>query len=204
MDSATKLPTRVTFGCFEVLPHRRELLADGKPVKLGGRTFDVLMALIEGRGAVLSRNALMTRVWPDRIVEENNLQVHISDLRAILGADRKLVRTVFGRGYQFTGEVRVLPEGRDERAGASVTVTPPAAMKPTAAPPRTNLPEPVSELIGRDRELNEILGLVAAPRLVTLTGAGGIGKTRLAPGGCAPIAAEIFRRGLARRAGAAR
>jgi DNA-binding winged helix-turn-helix (wHTH) protein len=58
-----------------VLPHRRELLADGRPVKLGGRAF-------EARGAVVSKNALMGRVWPDRIVEENNLQWRISALRA--------------------------------------------------------------------------------------------------------------------------
>jgi DNA-binding winged helix-turn-helix (wHTH) protein len=85
------------------LPHRRELFTDGRPVKLGGRTFDVLMALIEARGAVVAKDALMARVWPDRIVEENNLQAHISALRAALGAERELIRTVAGRGYQFTG-----------------------------------------------------------------------------------------------------
>jgi DNA-binding winged helix-turn-helix (wHTH) protein len=51
----------VAFGRFQLLPHRRELLADGQPIKLGGRAFDVLMALIEARG-VVSKDALMTRV----------------------------------------------------------------------------------------------------------------------------------------------
>ena len=105
MDPASEAPEGVAFGRFLLLPHRRELLADGRPVKLGGRAFDVLMALIEARGAVVSKNALMARVWPDRIVEENNLQWQISSLRAAFGADRDLIRTVSGRGYQFAGEI---------------------------------------------------------------------------------------------------
>jgi DNA-binding winged helix-turn-helix (wHTH) protein len=108
MDPATEPPASVTFGRFRVLPHRRELLADGRPIKLGGRAFDVLMALIEARGAVVAKDALMARVWPDRIVEENNLQAQLSALRKAFGADRDLIRTVSGRGYQFAGEVRIL------------------------------------------------------------------------------------------------
>jgi hypothetical protein len=91
--------------------------------------------------------------------------------RTVLGAERELIRTVPGRGYQFTGEIRVLA---DEHAGSDAATT-----EPGSALPPTNLPEPVSELIGRDGELEEILGLTAAHRLVTLTGAGGIGKTSL-------------------------
>ena len=105
MRPVSKAPETIAFGRFDVLPHRRELLADGRPVKLGGRAFDVLMALIEARGAVVSKNALMARVWPDRIVEENNLQWQISALRAVFGPDRDLIRTVSGRGYQFTAEI---------------------------------------------------------------------------------------------------
>jgi DNA-binding winged helix-turn-helix (wHTH) protein len=88
MDPATEPPASVTFGRFRVLPHRRELLADGRPIKLGGRAFDVLIALIEARGAVVAKDALMARVWPDRIVEENNLQAQLSALRKAFGADR--------------------------------------------------------------------------------------------------------------------
>src|SRR6516162_4897585 len=173
MEPASEASASVAFGRFRVLPHRRELLVDGRPIKLGGRAFDVLMALIEARGAVVSKGALMTRVWPDRIVEENNLQAQIAALRTIFGAERGLIRTVSGRGYQFTGEIRILSAGTDDRADAGV-----AAAEP--APPPTNLSEAISELIGRDDELAEILNLAAAHRLVTLTGAGGIGKTRLA------------------------
>ncbi|HEU5284122.1 MAG TPA: winged helix-turn-helix domain-containing protein [Burkholderiales bacterium] len=153
----------IEFGQFTVLPHRRELLLNGAPIELGGRAFDVLMALIEARGMLLSRDELMSRVWPGRIVEENNLQVQIAALRKALGADRDLVRTVAGRGYQFTGELR------------AASVTAPAAASSRA----TNLATSVSELIGRDALLREVTDLVRAHRLVTLTGAGGIGKTRL-------------------------
>jgi predicted ATPase/DNA-binding winged helix-turn-helix (wHTH) protein len=171
MDPASEPTGSVAFGRFRVLPHRRELLADGRPIRLGGRAFDVLMALIEACGAVVGKDALMARVWPGRIVEENSLQAQISALRAAFGAERDLIRTVAGRGYQFTGEIRTLSVSLDQRAGAA---------QPASALPPTNLPEPVSELIGRDDELREILSLAAAHRLVTLTGAGGIGKTRLA------------------------
>ncbi len=175
MDAASEAPASLAFGRFRVLPHRRELLADGKPVKLGGRAFDVLMALIETPGAVLSKDALMARVWPDRIVEENTLQAQISALRAAFGPERNLIRTVPGRGYQFTGEIRGLPAAAEARADTAAV-----ASGPRPSDPQTNLPVPVSELIGRDEEIAEILNLTTAHRLVTLTGAGGIGKTRLA------------------------
>ena len=173
MDPASETPASIAFGRFRVVPHRRELLADGRPIKLGGRAFDVLMALIEARGAVVGKDALMARVWPDRVIEENNLQAQVSALRRAFGAERDLIRTVAGRGYQFSGEIRIPSENADEWAGAGMA-------GPLAVPSPTNLPEPVSELIGRDDELRELLGLAAAHRLVTLTGPGGIGKTRLA------------------------
>src|SRR6266404_1132676 len=109
MNPASYAPASLAFGRFQVLPHRREVLADGQPIKLGGRAFDLLMALIEARGAVIGKDALMARVWPNRVVEEKNLHAQISALRTALGADRDLIRTVAGRGYQFTGETRILP-----------------------------------------------------------------------------------------------
>ena len=68
-------PADLIFGRYQLFPHRRELLADGQPLKLGGRVYDVLMTLIEARGAVVSRDALTAKVWPDRVVEENALSV---------------------------------------------------------------------------------------------------------------------------------
>jgi predicted ATPase/DNA-binding winged helix-turn-helix (wHTH) protein len=158
----------IEFGRFAVVPRRRELLADGRPIDVGDRAFDVLMALIEDPGVVVSKNALLKRVWPDRVVAENNLQAQISALRRAFGPDRDLIRTVAGRGYQFIGSLRTTPASQDlTKVAAPIT------------PFLTNLPEQVSGLIARDVELNEILFLTEAHRLVTLTGVGGIGKTRL-------------------------
>ena len=174
MHQVTETSTAVEFGRFRILPHRRQLLADNRPVDLGARAFDVLMALIEARGAVVSKDALLERVWPDQIVEENNLAIHVWALRKAFAADRGLIRTVFGRGYQFAGEIRTVSVGPDVPATAAM----PEATRSPSRPP-TNLPEPISDLIGRDAELHEILALCGSHRLVTLAGAGGIGKTRL-------------------------
>src|SRR5207344_1891169 len=118
MDTASEAPAGIAFGRFLLLPHRRELLAEGRPIKLGGRAFDVLMALIEARGAVVRKDALMARVWPGRIIEENSLAAQIATLRAAFGAERALIRTVSGRGYQLTGEIRVVPGRPGEAVGA--------------------------------------------------------------------------------------
>src|ERR1700739_4702825 len=156
MDAASEESAGIAFGRFLLLPHRLELLADGRPVKLGGRAFDVLMALIEARGAVLSKNALMARLWPDRIVEENNLQWQISALRAAFGAERSLIRTVSGRGYQFAAEIGTVYRSPEANAGTAIAEAQPdphAARAGGGIPgelPPTNLPEPISELIGRD------------------------------------------------------
>src|ERR1700736_5616434 len=117
MDPAPA-PAAIEFGRFRVLPPRPELLADGRPLGLGGRAFDVLMALIEASGAVVSKNALMKRVWPDRVVEENSLQAQISALRRTFAADRDLIRTIAGRGYQFTGVIRTVSAWPDAQATA--------------------------------------------------------------------------------------
>ena len=160
MDSRPDTAGAIEFGRFKLLSQRRELQADGRPIELGGRALDVLLALIDARGVVLSKDELMGRVWPGRVVEENNLQAQVSALRRALGADRDLIRTVTGRGYQFTGEVRTPSAGASLRRGS-------------------NLPQPVSELIGRESAVIEVMDLMRAHRLVTLAGIGGIGKTRL-------------------------
>jgi predicted ATPase/DNA-binding winged helix-turn-helix (wHTH) protein len=160
----------IEFGHFRIFPHRRQLLAAGRPIRLGGRAFDVLMALIEGSGAVVGKDELLGRVWQGRIVDENRLPGEIAALRKAFGAERELIRTVTGRGYQFTGEIRESSVGAGEREALAAA---------TGLRPRTNLPEAVSELIGREEALSEVTDLVTTHRLVTLIGAGGIGKTRL-------------------------
>src|SRR5438552_5203924 len=137
MPGRPEVPATIEFGRFKVVRHRRELLADGRPVELGGRAFDTLLALIDARGTVLGKDELMSRVWPDRVVEENNLAAQISVIRKAFGVDRHLIRTVAGRGYQFTGKIRA--------SAATAAGPPPSRM--------TNLPEATSELIGREAEL---------------------------------------------------
>ncbi len=88
------------FGRFELNPATRQLLVDDQPAPLGARAFDVLLALIERRDRLVTKNELLDLVWPGVVVEENNLQVQISALRKILGTDA--IATIPGRGYRFT------------------------------------------------------------------------------------------------------
>jgi predicted ATPase/DNA-binding winged helix-turn-helix (wHTH) protein len=161
MSITTNPSTTMEFGRFKVAPQRRELLADGHPVELGGRLFDLLLALINARGTVVGKNDLIRGVWAGRVVEENSLTVGIATLRKALGTDRDLIRTISGRGYQFVGDIRECAP-----VAASVALT--------------NLPAPMSGLIGREAALSEVCRSILEHRLLTLTGGGGIGKTRLA------------------------
>jgi DNA-binding winged helix-turn-helix (wHTH) protein len=95
----------LVFGRFLALLRRRELLAGGVPIQLGGRAFDLLLALLEADGALVGKDELMSRVWSGRTVEETNLRTQISALRKALGEDRGLIRTEAGRGYRFIGSV---------------------------------------------------------------------------------------------------
>jgi TolB-like protein len=128
VDPVSEAPASVEFGRFRILPLRREVLADGRPIELGGRAFDVLMALIGASGAVVSKEELSSRVWPGRIVAEDNLRAQIKALRVAL-ADRDLIRTVAGRGYQLTAQVR--SHRGDDQAPLEQEVTdPPRGVAP--------------------------------------------------------------------------
>jgi DNA-binding winged helix-turn-helix (wHTH) protein len=94
------------FGHFRVLLRRRQLVADGGPIKLGTRAFDLLLALLEADGSLLTKEELMSRAWRGIVVAEENLKVQISALRKALGEDGDFIRTEFGRGYRFTAAVR--------------------------------------------------------------------------------------------------
>jgi DNA-binding winged helix-turn-helix (wHTH) protein len=96
----------IQFGGCCVLPRRRQLLVDDVPVELGTRAFDILLALIDAGGLLVTKEELFNRVWPHRIVEENNLHSQMSALRKALGADGNLIQTEFGRGYRLTAAVR--------------------------------------------------------------------------------------------------
>jgi len=144
----------------EVRPAERQLLVEGRPAPVGARAFDVLMALIDHRDRVVTKNELLDMVWPGLVVEENNLQVQVSSLHKLLGAQS--VATVPGRGYRFTLE----PEADDSAS--------------CALPARKhNLPSQLTSFIGRELEIAEVRKCLAANRLVTLTSVGGTGKSRL-------------------------
>ncbi|MGO9172067.1 MAG: ATP-binding protein [Rhodomicrobium sp.] len=166
----------VQFGRFRLDLRSRELLADGVAVAIGSWALDVLIALIEARGELVSKDELMSRVWLGAIVEENTLQFQISAIRKALGKDREFIKTISGRGYRFVAEL-MAPGGQDETFSSPGAAP---AVQPSDSPPPTNLPAPISELVGRESRLAELADLAGVHRLVTLVGGGGIGKTRLA------------------------
>ena len=97
------------FGPFIVDEGRRLLLRDGNQVRLPAKAFEILLVLLEGHGRLVEKDELMRRVWPDAVVEENNLTVNISALRRSLTetpGEHRYVVTVPGRGYQFVADVR--------------------------------------------------------------------------------------------------
>ena len=94
------------FGDFRVLVRQRRLLAGGVPVELGARAFDLLLALLEADGALVTKDELLDQIWSGIAVSEHNVKTHVSALRRALGVDRNLIRTEFGRGYRFIGLLR--------------------------------------------------------------------------------------------------
>ena len=172
---------RFEFSGWQVLPRRRALLApDGRTVPLGSRAFDLLIELLENGGELVGKDVLMRRVWGDIVVGENTLQVHVAALRKALGADHGFILTESGRGYRFVAPVRHETEGRN---GAPAAIGRP--------PARHNLPRDLGGFIGREADCAALLELLAAHRLVTLAGPGGIGKTSLALQAARRLAADL-------------
>ena len=103
-------PMRIyEFGPFRVDALRRLLLRETNEVRLPAKSFEILLVLLEEKGRLVDKDELMRRVWPDAVVEENNLTVNMSALRKSLGEsprDHRYLVTVPGRGYQFVAEVR--------------------------------------------------------------------------------------------------
>jgi predicted ATPase len=153
MSTQSPGEVRADFGPLSIDVQRRQLMVDGTPVEIGGRSFDIAALLVEAAGAIVTKDEIMRRVWRGTIVEENSIQVAVSALRKALGAHGGVVKTVSGRGYRLI-----------------------ASLTPKI---RTNLPAATSELIGRQAVLEELARLLSGNRIVTLTGAGGMGKTCL-------------------------
>ena len=123
----------LTFSNFVLRRQERQLLAGGNPVTLGARAFDVLCALVERAGDLVSKAQLLELVWPGLVVEENNLQVHISTLRKLLGPE--LIATVPGHGYRFTGSVG----GMDKKPAVAAPLPAVTAARSIAVLPFVNL-----------------------------------------------------------------
>ena len=172
----------VRFGRFELRLSQRQLLADGQPVNVGARAFDLLQVLVEKRDRVVGRDELLDLVWPGLVVEENNLRQHVSALRKLLGA--AAVVTVPGRGYRF-GWLLEEPDPPLPSPDASAE-----ANKSGRTGTFFNLPANKPALIGRESDLAAVIELLADTHLLTLVGAGGVGKTRVALEVADAVAAE--------------
>ena len=158
------------FGGVELDAFERSLRIDGQPVTLGGRAFDLLVTLLQRAGSLVSKDELLDAVWGRTIVEEANLHVQVSALRKLLGPD--VIATVPGRGYRFALALALGgPAARPDAGPAALPAGQTGVAKMGIAP----LP-----LVGRAHDSAALLALMGEHRLVTITGAGGIGKTRLA------------------------
>lgn len=141
------------------------MLDADKPLRLGSRALDILIALLERPGELIGKNELLARVWPDMAVVEDNLTVHVAALRRVLGDGKGPARYIVntpGRGYRFVAPVEKQLDGFNGIA---------------AAP---NLPKRLTRLIGREAEIAKLLRAAQAGRLTTITGPGGVGKSAVA------------------------
>src|SRR6202045_324122 len=146
------------------------LLGDGKSLRLGSRALDILVTLVESAGETIRKDQLIARAWPDTVVEENALRVHVAALRKALGdgrgGNRYIVNTP-GRGYSF-----IAPVTREQRQ--------PAIAPTNGTVLRGNLPAPLTRIVGRDDIIAALAGQLAQRRFLTIVGPGGIGKTTVA------------------------
>ncbi len=146
--------------------------ATGDAFRISPRNMAVLQCLTKYAGQVVSRDTFGEEVWAPAVVTDDSLNRCIAELRKVLGDKKgpdRIIETIPKRGYKMVGSVTVveMETGADPAASSTSTV-------------RHNLPTPRSSFIGRERELKRLLGLLDRHPLVTLTGVGGTGKTRLA------------------------
>lgn len=156
MRGPTAPPDSIAFAAWELRPAERRLLVDGSDAPVGGRAFDVLLALARRPGELVTKDELLAQAWPGLVVEENNISVQIAALRKLLGP--KAIRTIAGSGY--------------------VLAAPATASAPARGAPGADAPPP--GLLGRDADWQALHGRVGQAALVSLVGPGGVGKTTLA------------------------
>jgi predicted ATPase/DNA-binding winged helix-turn-helix (wHTH) protein len=158
----------LSFGPFHLAPSERLLTKEGAPLVLGSRALDILIVLISTPNEIVSKKDLMSRVWPDVIVEEGSLRFHMASLRKALGdgmEGARYIATLPGRGYCF-----VAPVSRPSSPRGDAPVV-------GAVFPHANLPSRLSRMVGRDDDVLKLSAQLNASRFVTIVGAGGVGKT---------------------------
>ena len=158
------------FGSFRFIPVQRMLSEDGKPVRLGSRALDILVALVDRPGETISKEELIARAWPDTVVEEAALRVHVAALRKALGdgrAGKRYIANHVGRGYAF-----VAPVTREKALAATAA--------PTGMAEAGNLPAMLTRIVGRDGVISSLAQQLLRHRFITIVGPGGIGKTTVA------------------------
>ena len=170
-DSASEAADEVVaFGSFRLFVRRRQLLEGESHLRLGSRACDILIALVERPGQVVSKQELLARVWPNTFVEEASLRVHVAALRRVLGdgqAGKRYVTNIPGRGYCF-----VAPVTRERQTDP--------APPPVAETRRPQIPAPLSRMVGRSDVVPAVAEQLLRHRFVTLVGPGGLGKTTVA------------------------
>lgn len=169
--AAVQTKDGVSFGPFHLVANERLLTKAGAPVELGARALDILVVLISAPNEVVSKKDLLSRVWPDVVVEEGSLRFHIASLRKALGDGQdgaRYITTLPGRGYCFVAPVS--PTGGAGDDGPVVA----------AHFPHANLPSRLGRMVGRDDDVLKLSARLNASRFVTIVGAGGVGKTTVA------------------------
>ncbi|NUU39305.1 winged helix-turn-helix domain-containing protein [Pseudomonas sp. C2B4] len=164
------LEQAVHFGPYRIYPGQRLVMEADQPLRLGRRAMDILLILLEHAGNVVSKQQLIARVWPNSVVEEINLRVHMAALRKALGdgqAGQRYIITVAQRGYSFVAPYSVeRVEQQPASAGLSAS--------------GHNLPLRRTRLIGRQALVDNLVAQLPRQRFITLIGPGGIGKTTVA------------------------
>ncbi|WP_175969341.1 ATP-binding protein [Burkholderia sp. BCC0322] len=155
----------IQIGTLSVDFEQRDIRCHGASLRIGARALDILEVLHRANGSVVSKDDIMDAVWPGLIVEENRLQVHVATLRKALGANRDLIKTVPGRGYLLIANPAAVHE---------------AAPRTAALPHDAVVAARPVPLVGRQAEIEQIVDMIERAPVVTLVGAGGIGKTSLA------------------------
>src|SRR6202035_3988610 len=162
----------LSFGPFSLLTAERLLKKADESIPLGGRALDILIALTERAGEVVTHQELISTVWPDVTVEEANLRFQMAALRKALGDGRdgaRYLSNIFGRGYCFVAPVTRSTAARTAPVTAIATTE-----RVQRLPPRP------ARMVGRDDTVRSLAQQIQMWRFVSIVGPGGVGKTTVA------------------------